>query len=143
MRPSSKVTIHEGALQHRYSLHAYVIMSNHVHMLIRPAISASEVMRRLKGASARAANLLLRRTGEPFWQSESYDHLVRNEAEFARIRAYIENNPVKAGLVSSPEKYRWSSACGASLSLLSDLQSDKEADQSPPATQRPRHKSGP
>jgi len=75
----------------------------------------------------------LGRTGEPFWQKESYDHWVRNQAEFLRIKAYIENNPVKAGLSDSvrgcfadvhlsgmtsalalpngdPEEYPWSSA---------------------------------
>jgi REP-associated tyrosine transposase len=53
---------------------------------------------------------LLGRTGEPFWQKESYDHWVRDQAEFERIRVYIENNPVKAGLVKVPKQYPWSSA---------------------------------
>ena len=54
----------------------------------------------LKGYTAREANRLLGRTGQPFWQGESYDHWVRDETEFIRIIAYIENNPVKAGLVA-------------------------------------------
>jgi hypothetical protein len=41
---------------------------------------------------------------------ESHDHWVRNQSEFEKIRAYIENNPVKAGLVRSPEEFPWSSA---------------------------------
>lgn len=49
-------------------------------------------------------------TGRPFWQDESYDHLVRENAEFDRIVRYIETNPVNAGLVASPEQFRWSSA---------------------------------
>src|SRR5437762_1430790 len=53
----------------------------------------------MKGFTARQANLILNRTGEPFWQAESYDHWVRNEPEYFRIAASIENNPVKAGLV--------------------------------------------
>jgi putative transposase len=63
----------------------------------------------LKGFSARQANKLLGLTGQPFWQSESYDHWVRNPQEFDKIRRYIENNPVSAGLVARPEDYRWSS----------------------------------
>ena len=63
-----------------------------------------------KSYTARQANKLLGRTGEPFWQRESYDHWVRDEAEHRRIISYIENNPVKAGLVNSPRKYPWSSA---------------------------------
>jgi putative transposase len=67
-------------------------------------------MRALKGATAREANLLLGRTGTPFWQGETYDHWVRNQSEWERIAAYIENNPVKAGLVARVEDHRWSSA---------------------------------
>ena len=48
--------------------------------------------------------------GRAFWQDESYDHLVRSGVEFERIRAYIERNPVTAGLVCASEQFRWSSA---------------------------------
>jgi hypothetical protein len=54
--------------------------------------------------------LILGSTGRKFWQAESYDHWVRDDTELERIAAYIENNPVKAGLVDSGDKYRWSSA---------------------------------
>jgi hypothetical protein len=46
----------------------------------------------------------------PFWQYESYDHLVRNDSEFGKIKRYIEGNPVKAGLADAPEMFLWSSA---------------------------------
>jgi putative transposase len=93
-----------------YDLAAFVIMANHVHALILPKVPVNVLMKSLKGYTAREANKLLGRTGTPFWQKESYDHWVRNEGEWKRIKYYIENNPVKAGLVSSPEDYRWSSA---------------------------------
>ena len=48
--------------------------------------------------------------GGPFWQDESYDHLVKSGEEFVRIRKYIEYNPVTAGLVATAEQFRWSSA---------------------------------
>ncbi len=85
-------------------------MANHVHLLALPRVAPSRFLQTLKGYTARQANLLLKRTGQPFWQSESYDHWVRNEEEGRRIKAYIESNPVKAGLVESAEEYRWSSA---------------------------------
>jgi hypothetical protein len=47
---------------------------------------------------------------EPIWQRESYDHWVRDRAELERIKRYIENNPVKAGLVARASDYAWSSA---------------------------------
>src|ERR1019366_1730054 len=77
-----------------------------------PKVSPSRLLQSLKGATARQANLLLGRTGETFWQAESYDHWVRNEREFQRIAAYIEENPVSAGLAATPEDWRWSSVCG-------------------------------
>ena len=92
-----------------YRLHAWVVMPNHVHLLITPQVHASALLRRLKGASARHSNLLLGRTGQPFWQDESYDHLVRNADEFQRIENYIVRNPVRAGLARSAEEYPWSS----------------------------------
>jgi putative transposase len=94
----------------QFQLHSYVIMANHVHVLITPRVEVSELMRSLKRFTARKANQILGLTGQPFWQDESYDHLVRDGAEFRRIAEYIEMNPVKAGLVTAPEEFRWSSA---------------------------------
>ncbi|RPI12327.1 MAG: hypothetical protein EHM65_06090, partial [Acidobacteriales bacterium] len=90
--------------------HAFVVMPNHVHVLLTPRVLPSRLLKSLKGCTARQANRVLGRTGEIFWQSESYDHWVRNDTEFQRIGAYIENNPVKAGLVARAGDYRWSSA---------------------------------
>jgi putative transposase len=64
----------------------------------------------LKGFTAHRANELLGNHGRAFWQDESYDHLVRSEAEFDRIRSYIEENPVRGGLVSEAGEHPWSSA---------------------------------
>ena len=93
-----------------YLLHAWVVMPNHVHLLITPQVEVPALLRRVKGASARESNKLLGQTGRPFWQDESYDRLVRNDREFDRIRSYIENNPVTACLAARPEEYVWSSA---------------------------------
>jgi REP element-mobilizing transposase RayT len=82
--------------QNNYSLHAWVVMPNHVHLLITPRANVSEMLRRIKGVTSREANKQLNRTGKPFWQHESYDRLVRNSDEFRRIENYIIQNPVKA-----------------------------------------------
>ncbi len=110
-------TIERGAsaLLH-YDLHAFVVMPNHVHLLITPKLALRRITNGLKGASARQANLILNRTGKSFWQDESFDRWVRDAAEFERIRAYIEKNPVSAGLVERPEDWPWSSARGPSQS---------------------------
>jgi len=98
-----------------YRLHTWVVMPNHVHLLLTPHIDPSVLLRRLKGASARAANQLLGLAGQPFWQAESYDRLVRSQAEFERIEAYIIQNPVRAGLARSAEEYPWCSVFGRTV----------------------------
>jgi len=99
-----------GTELRQFQLHAYVIMPNHVHLLITPAASITKIMRGIKGVSARDANRILGREEKAFWQDESYDHWVRSEQEFARIRVYIEMNPVSAGLASKAEEWPWTSA---------------------------------
>jgi REP element-mobilizing transposase RayT len=95
-----------------YQLRAWVVMPNHVHLLVLPKVAVSILTRWLKGSTARRANLVLGRTGQPFWQDESYDHWVRNREQLVRITHYIEQNPVSAGLVVSMELWPWSSAGG-------------------------------
>ncbi len=99
-----------------YELIAYCIMSNHVHLVADTANQLDELQAKeavttknyqqlyktlglIKGGSSFSANKLLNRTGA-FWQSESYDHYVRNWAELQRIVDYVVQNPVKAGLVA-------------------------------------------
>jgi putative transposase len=94
----------------RYEMHAFVVMPNHVHLLATTKVVASRWLAPLKGFTAYRANERLGSHSQAFWQDESYDHLVRSAAEFDRIRAYIERNPVTAGLVVEAEEYRWSSA---------------------------------
>jgi putative transposase len=106
--------IRAGESRKLYELSAWVVMPNHVHMLILPQAALSVITHWIKGRSARQANLLLGRKGESFWQHESYDHWVRSERELRRIVAYIEENPVSAGLAGRPEDWPWSSAALAS-----------------------------
>ncbi len=102
----------------RYHLHAFVVMPNHVHLLVTPSVPARNWLGPLKGFTAHDSNRILRRHA-PFWQDESYDHLIRNDKEFTRVERYIEYNPVTAGLAASPEEFPWSSAtCGVSPSGL-------------------------
>jgi len=104
-----------GSELKHYILHSWVIMPNHVHLLLTAQVSVARLLNSLKSATAKRANLILQRTGQPFWQDESYDRLVRDRDEFQRIQPYIENNPVAAGLTGTPEQYPWSSkaACDA------------------------------
>lgn len=78
-------------------------MANHVHVLLLPLSEPGRLLQSLKGFTAKLANRVLGRIGEPFWQKESYDHWVRNEGEWRRIATYIEENPVRAGIVVRAE----------------------------------------
>ncbi len=106
----------ENALQYGeatlglYKMLAYVVMSNHVHILIKIDVPVQRIMKILKGYTARRGNQILGRVGQRFWQDESFDHWVRSIAERDRIVHYIENNPVSAGLVQRAEDWVWSSA---------------------------------
>jgi putative transposase len=93
-----------------FRLRAYVLMANHIHILVEPLAPLSKITHQIKGATAYRANRVLSRIHQRFWQDESFDHWVRNAAEGEKIRRYIENNPVVAGLVARPEDWPWSSA---------------------------------
>ncbi len=102
----------------RYTLVAFCIMPNHVHLIIdiggfqiteyknKSSYKLSRIMETLKGYTAKSANKILSRTGS-FWQKESYDHVVRDGNELNRIIRYVMDNPVKAGLVNNPEEWKW------------------------------------
>ena len=75
-----------------------------------PAIPCAYFGLSAGAVTARQANVILGRTGQPFWQDESYDRWVRGPSELEKIVRYIERNPVSAGLVDSIENWRWSSA---------------------------------
>ena len=107
-----------GALNHfvgqRYELRAWVVMPNHVHAVVWPmqGHTLSDILHSWKSFASSQANRLLHRTGEAFWQAESFDHWIRDDEERARLVAYVENNPVKAGFCRHPEDWKWSSASG-------------------------------
>jgi REP element-mobilizing transposase RayT len=107
------------ALRHfdgqRYRLYAWCIMPNHVHILIEPLIphQLSKILHSWKSFTATAANRLLHRSGD-FWQPESYDHLIRDERDFAHAIDYIVDNPLKAGLKDWPWVWRGTVAWASS-----------------------------
>ena len=81
------------------------VMPDHVHLLLTPQKTISHVMNLIKGGfSHRLASSF------PVWQRGFADHLVLDQDHFESRRAYIHQNPVRAGLVSAPELYRYSSA---------------------------------
>ena len=80
-----------------YLLHAWVVMPNHVHLLITPQVEVPTLLRRLKGVSARESNQLLGQTGQPFWQDESYDRLVAVPASASESRTISSRTRCEPG----------------------------------------------
>jgi REP element-mobilizing transposase RayT len=105
----------EGALFHfdgqRYRLLAWCIMPNHVHALIetREGFPLADVLHSWKSYTSHEANKLLQLSGA-FWQREYLDRFVRNAEHYENVVAYIEENPVKAGLAKIKTEWPWSSA---------------------------------
>ncbi len=105
-----------------YDLIAYTIMSNHVHILIDTNIQLDyenedlileptytpldKIMKRIKGASARYANIALGKTGQ-FWDRESYDIFIRHNKMLRNVIKYILNNPIKAKIVTNAKDFKW------------------------------------
>lgn len=95
----------------RYTLFAWVIMPNHAHILIRqlPGYKLEKIMHSVKSFTALESNKTLGRQG-PFWMRESFDRYIRDEDHFGRVFRYIERNPVKGGLCTAPEDWKFGSA---------------------------------
>jgi REP element-mobilizing transposase RayT len=97
----------------KWTVHAAVIMPDHVHALVQPMASSNdsfyslpEIIHSVKSYSAHAINKF-RTTKGSLWQDERFDRIVRDEAEFLEKYQYLLNNPVKEGIVASPEDYTW------------------------------------
>jgi REP element-mobilizing transposase RayT len=103
------IQFHQGV---RFELHAWCLMPNHVHAVLRPlpGWTLSQILKSWKGFTARSANQILERTGKPFWQTESFDHLIRDENDLHRCGHYTIMNPVNADFCNRPEDWEWSSA---------------------------------
>src|SRR6266852_4389081 len=86
--------LHGESVRRDYDLFAWMVMPNHVHLLLRPNRKLSEIMRWLKTATATRANRLLGKRAGAFWQREYFDRWIRSEKELATAMAYVEANPV-------------------------------------------------
>ncbi len=94
----------------RYLLRAWVVMPNHVHLLVDVwQTPLAQLLQSWKRFIAREANKLLAQTGA-FWQREYWDTYIRNAEHQVKAVRYIENNPVKAHLTAEPRNWPWSSA---------------------------------
>jgi REP element-mobilizing transposase RayT len=96
----------------RYELRAWVVMPNHVHAVLqpKPPNDLSKILHGWKSFTAHEINKRLAERIVPFWQNESYDHLVRDDDDLHRCCQYTLMNPINSGLCARPEDWKWSSA---------------------------------
>jgi putative transposase len=103
-------TLYGYRRQGRFQLHAFVVMPDHVHLLLTPAadITLERAMQLIKGGYSHAVGVEISR--REIWQKGFTDHRIRDVQDFAGHRLYIHQNPVMAKLVASAAEYRYSSA---------------------------------
>jgi putative transposase len=87
-----------------YSLIAFSIMPNHVHLVIQQKKAMAEIMQKVKGCSSRLLNQALKREGR-FWARDYYDKTIRDDRHLDVTYAYVRNNAVKANLKDAEHRF--------------------------------------
>jgi putative transposase len=95
--------------ERKYALHGFVIMPDHLHLLITPALTLEKCMQLIKGGFSFRAKKELGFIGE-VWQTSFHDRRVRDAMEYRRFQQYIWENPVRRGLCEAPAAFPYSSA---------------------------------
>jgi len=109
--------------KYRVDVHAYILMTNHVHLLMTPQseTGVSQLMQALGRYYVRYVNQTYHRTGT-LWEGRFKSALIDSDNYFLLVSRYIELNPVRAGMVEDPVQYPWSSyrgnATGVDIALL-------------------------
>ena len=104
-------TMYRYRREGRFQLHAFIVMPEHVHVLLTPAsnVTIEHAVQLIKGGYSHALGDILGRKRE-IWQPGFTDHRIRDDRDFSNHRNYIHQNPVERGLVNLPSEYRYSSA---------------------------------
>lgn len=115
-------TLAEQAEEHHCSIHAYVLMTNHVHLLITPenANSAALLMKNLGQRYVQYVNRYYRRSGT-LWEGRFKSCLAQDDTYLLTCQRYIELNPVRARMVQKPDEYPWSSYLANTVGQLNSI----------------------
>ena len=108
--------LYSASIRYGVRIHAYVLMTNHVHILMTPELedSVSLVMQSIGRRYVQYINKLYRRTGT-LWEGRHKASLVDTDNYLLTVSRYIEMNPVAANMVQHPSEYQWTSyMCNAS-----------------------------
>ena len=115
-------TLKDCSKKYGVAIHSFVLMTNHVHLLVTPAgkQSISKMMQALGRNYVRYINLTYRRTGT-LWEGRFKSSLVASDRYFLVVSRYIELNPVRAKMVKSPGEYPWSSFRHNAMGIKTNL----------------------
>jgi REP element-mobilizing transposase RayT len=122
LRDAKRAKLVAEAIRHfdreRYELRAWVVMPNHAHAVVRPKTpyTLGEILHSWKSYTSHELQKVLPIKVVPFWQNESYDHLIRDDDDLYYLCRYTIMNPVNARLCARPEDWTWSSASASSAS---------------------------
>lgn len=102
--------LHQASKHYQCAIHAYVLMTNHVHLLMTPMTegSVSSVMQSIGRRYVRYINKTYKRTGT-LWEGRFKHSLIQDNFCYLNCSRYIELNPVRAEMVARPEDYPWTS----------------------------------
>jgi putative transposase len=104
-------TLYRYRREGRYALHAFVVMPEHVHLLLTPAgdVTVERAIQLIKGAYSHELGTIIGRDQE-IWQRGFTDHRIRDGVDFMHHQNYIHRNPVERHIVADPREYRYCSA---------------------------------
>ncbi len=104
--------LHKSSEKYKVSIHAFVLMTNHVHLLVTPQ-NGADVSLFMQYIGRRYVPYINQKYGMSgsIWEGRYKASLVQEDHYFLSVMRYIELNPVRANMVESPSHYRWSSFC--------------------------------
>ena len=128
----------QRAIDHRFAIHAYCFMPDHVHLVLEGLSDSSDLRRFVRDWKQRTTLTYRKTTGKDLWQRGYFGQALRADEDTVIVARYVLTNPVRAGLVATVNDYRY---VGSDTSTIGDLLlRAAEADQQracPPASRRP------
>lgn len=100
--------LRSASIEHAIAVHAYCVMPDHVHLLLRRCHPSSDILKFLKSLKQRTGYACKQEIGKQLWQKKSYDRILRDGDSPDPVAWYIWRNPVRRGLCSEPGEYAFS-----------------------------------
>jgi putative transposase len=99
--------LHQQAILNQFSVYAYCIMPDHIHMLVCGLTASSNLLAFVKAIKQRTSYAFRRRHAADLWQKKFYDHILRKDDAVTAVAAYIWMNPVRKGICGDPREYEF------------------------------------